>query len=190
MYGVFYFAAGMNEKTLVSPERMPLLLERLCLLFLERHTKPEEVAVVALQPRGVAFGVAWIHVLKDKFGVNIPDFGKLDITFHRDDYRKRDELDVPAETVMPFLVEKRHVLMLDDVLYTGRSVRAGLDAILSFGRPASLELMVLIERRFSRELPIEAHYVGERVDALSNQKVRVLWQPEPRVVLFNTTRSA
>lgn len=180
----------MSEKTLVSPERMPLLLERLCLLFLEKHPRPEEVAVVALQPRGVDFGAAWMRVLKDRFGVHIPDFGKLDITFHRDDYRKRDELDVPSETVMPFLVEKRQVLMLDDVLYTGRSVRAGLDAILSYGRPSCLELMVLIERRFSRELPIEAHYVGERVDALSNQKVRVLWQPEPRVILFNTPQPA
>jgi pyrimidine operon attenuation protein/uracil phosphoribosyltransferase len=176
----------MSEKTLVSPERMPLLLERLCLFFLEKHSKPEEVAVVALQPRGVDFGEAWIRVLQDKFGVRIKDFGKLDITFHRDDYRKRDELGLPSETYMPFIVEKRQVLMLDDVLYTGRSVRAGLDAILSYGRPASLELMVLIERRFSRELPIEAHYVGERVDALSNQKVRVLWRPEPRVVLFNS----
>lgn len=174
----------MNEKILVSPERMPLLLERLSLLFLERHARPDEVAVVALQPRGVAFAEAWLGVLRDKFQVRIPDFGKLDITFHRDDYRKRDELDIPSETHMPFIVENRPVLLLDDVLYTARSVRAGLDAILSYGRPLSLELMVLIERRFSRELPIEAHYVGERVDALSSQKVRVLWQPTPRVILY------
>jgi len=175
----------MNKKIIISEERMKILLERLCLLFMERHERPEEVAVIALQPRGLPFGKAWIHVLS-KFCHNLlPDFGYLDITFHRDDYRKREELTTPSDTHIPFLVENRPILLLDDVLYTGRTVRAGLDAILSYGRPASVELMVLVERRFSRELPIEANYVGERVDALSSQKVRVLWEPHPRVILFN-----
>lgn len=176
----------MEERIIVSEERMPWLLERLCFLFLERHVHPEAVAVVALQPRGVAFGRAWIRTLERHIPGRLPDFGFLDITFHRDDYRKREELGIPSETHMPFIVENRPVLLLDDVLYTGRSVRAGLDAILSYGRPSSIELMVLVERRFSREMPIQPDYVGERVDALSSEKVRVFWEPQPRVILYQT----
>ncbi|MCS6981996.1 MAG: bifunctional pyr operon transcriptional regulator/uracil phosphoribosyltransferase PyrR [Flavobacteriales bacterium] len=179
----------MTEKILISTERMQWLLERLCLLFLERHDKPAEVAVLALQPRGVAFGQAWLNTLSHLTSGPLPDFGKLDITFHRDDYRKRDELSVPSETHIPFPIEGRPLLLMDDVLYTGRSVRAGLDALLSYGRPTRVELMVLVERRFSRELPIEANYVGERVDTLSNQKVRVLWEPSPKVVLYSVPTS-
>jgi pyrimidine operon attenuation protein/uracil phosphoribosyltransferase len=108
---------------------------------------------------------------------NIP-VGYLDITFFRDDFRRRDEPIRANQTKIDFLVEGKDVIFVDDVLYTGRSVRAALDAIQSFGRPARIELLCLIDRRFSRDLPIQPDYTGRRVDAIASQRVNVFWQEE------------
>src|SRR5690606_19638315 len=91
--------------------------------------------------------------------VHIP-YGKLDITFYRDDFGNSSELPIARETDITFPIENKTVILIDDVLYTGRTIRSGLDALLDFGRPESVELMVLIDRRFSRELPIQPDYVG------------------------------
>src|SRR4030095_8119883 len=102
------------------------------------------------------------------------NYGKLDITFYRDDVRK--ELHVPNQTDIKFSIEGRKVVLVDDVLYTGRTIRAALDALLSFGRPDKVELMVLIDRRYSRHLPIQPDYIGKSIDSIITQKVKVLWQ--------------
>jgi pyrimidine operon attenuation protein/uracil phosphoribosyltransferase len=102
------------------------------------------------------------------------DYGILDITFYRDDVRR--ELKVPNKTVINFSIENKNVILVDDVLFTGRTTRAALDALLDFGRPAKVELCVLINRRFTRELPIQPDYTGKVVDALETQKVKVLWK--------------
>jgi pyrimidine operon attenuation protein/uracil phosphoribosyltransferase len=107
--------------------------------------------------------------------INEISLGSLDITFFRDDFRRREEPISPNQTDINFLVEGKKVVFIDDVLYTGRSIRAGMDAINSFGRPKQIELLVLIDRRFSRELPIEPNYVGKTVDAIDSEKVVVEW---------------
>ena len=101
-------------------------------------------------------------------------YGKLDITFYRDDIRK--EIHVPNQTAINFSIEDKNVVLIDDVLYTGRTIRAALDALMDFGRPAKVELMVLIDRRYSRQLPIQPDYTGKAIDSIITQKVKVLWK--------------
>jgi pyrimidine operon attenuation protein / uracil phosphoribosyltransferase len=102
------------------------------------------------------------------------DYGRLDITFYRDDIRK--ELHVPSQTQIDFSIEGKRVVLIDDVLYTGRTIRAALDALMAFGRPAKVELLVLIDRRYSRELPVQPDYAGRTIDSIVSQKVKVLWK--------------
>lgn len=103
------------------------------------------------------------------------NLGLLDITFFRDDFRRNEKTLEANKTQIDFLVEDKQVVFIDDVLYTGRSIRAALTAIQSFGRPKSIELLTLIDRRFSRDLPIQPDYRGRQVDAINNEKVRVKW---------------
>ena len=98
----------------------------------------------------------------------------MDITFYRDDVRK--ELHLPNKTNVPFSIENKIVILIDDVLYTGRTIRAALDALLDFGRPEKVELCVLIDRRYSRQLPIQADYIGKSIDSIISQKVKVYWE--------------
>ena len=102
-------------------------------------------------------------------------FGKLDTTFFRDDYRRNEKPLNANQTEMNQSVEGMDVVFIDDVLYTGRSIRSALTAIDTYGRPNSIELLVLIDRRFSRHLPIQPDYLGAQVDALQGDKVRVIW---------------
>ena len=101
-------------------------------------------------------------------------YGKLDITFYRDDIR--NQLHMPNHTDIPFSIENKNVVLIDDVLYTGRTIRAALDALLDFGRPAKVELCILIDRRFSRQLPIQPDYTGRSIDSIISQKVKVFWK--------------
>lgn len=101
-------------------------------------------------------------------------YGKLDITFYRDDIRK--ELHIANQTDIPFSLEGKRVVLIDDVLYTGRTIRAALDALLAFGRPEKVELCVLIDRRFSRQFPIQPDYIGKSIDSIISQKVKVFWK--------------
>ena len=83
---------------------------------------------------------------------------------------------MPNATVIEFIIENKNVVLVDDVLFTGRTIRAGLDAMLAFGRPKEVELLVLIDRRLSRHLPIEAKYVGKTIDSIASEKVKVEWK--------------
>jgi pyrimidine operon attenuation protein/uracil phosphoribosyltransferase len=100
-------------------------------------------------------------------------YGILDITFYRDDVRK--EIMVPNQTRLDMSLENKEVILIDDVLYTGRTTRAALDALLDFGRPSKVTLCVLIDRRFNREIPIQPDYSGKTIDTIFSQKVKVLW---------------
>ena len=113
--------------------------------------------------------------------------GNLDITFFRDDFRRREKPLIPSITNIDFSLENKKVILVDDVLYTGRTIRAGLDALLTFGRPSKVELLVLIDRRFRRDLPIQADYVGKMVDSLISERVSVEWEEiegEDKIVLY------
>ncbi|MAC86388.1 MAG: bifunctional pyr operon transcriptional regulator/uracil phosphoribosyltransferase [Flavobacteriales bacterium] len=165
----------MGEKILFDHKELDLSLNRLCWQLIENHCGFENTVLIGMQPRGYFLAQRIQERLLELTSVKEISLGSLDITFFRDDFRRRDEPVVANQTDINFLVEGKNVIFIDDVLYTGRSIRAGMDAINSFGRPQQIELLVLIDRRFSRELPIEPNYVGKTVDAIDTEKVLVEW---------------
>jgi pyrimidine operon attenuation protein/uracil phosphoribosyltransferase len=132
--------------------------------------------LIGLQPRGIFVAQRLKKILVEDYKVKHIALGFLDITFYRDDFRRGDKTLAATQTKIDFLVEDKKVVLIDDVLYTGRSIRAALTAIQSFGRPAEIELLTLIDRRFSRHLPIQPNYRGRQVDAINNEKVKVMWE--------------
>ena len=158
-------------KTILNDKQLTLTIGRLAHQIAENHGDFTDTVLIGIQPRGIAFSNRLVAVLQQLSP--IINYGKLDITFYRDDVRK--QLHIANETDIPFSIENKKVVILDDVLYTGRTIRAALDALLDFGRPAKVELCVLIDRRFSRELPIQPDYTGKIIDTIISQKVKVLW---------------
>jgi pyrimidine operon attenuation protein/uracil phosphoribosyltransferase len=165
----------MGEKILFNHKELDLSVNRLCWQLIENHCDFSDTVLVGMQPRGYKFAKKIHSKLLELTSIKEISLGSLDITFFRDDFRRREEPIAPNQTDINFLVEGKNVIFIDDVLYTGRSIRAGMDAINSFGRPKQIELLVLIDRRFSRELPIEPNYVGKTVDAIDSEKVVVEW---------------
>ncbi|HRN38605.1 MAG: bifunctional pyr operon transcriptional regulator/uracil phosphoribosyltransferase PyrR [Flavobacteriales bacterium] len=180
----------MQALTILESTAFDLTVQRLCHQLIEDRGHLGGTALVGLQPRGVFFARRLRRELLRITGEKQVAYGELDITFHRDDFRQRAVTAIPATTDLDFSVEDRRVVLIDDVLFTGRSIRAGLDALLAFGRPRSVELMVFVDRRFNRELPIQPDYVGRYVDSLAGQRVSVEWQESDgvdRVLLQRTT---
>jgi pyrimidine operon attenuation protein/uracil phosphoribosyltransferase len=153
------------------------MLQRHCHQLIETHGDYSNTVLIGLQPRGKFLAQRLQKQLQQITGKNIP-LGFLDTTFYRDDFRRRENPIAANATSIDFLIEDRRVILIDDVLFTGRSVRAALDAMIAFGRPAGVELLVLVDRRYQRDLPIEATYVGRHVNSLASQKVLVEWQTE------------
>ena len=142
--------------------------------MLENHLQLHNTVIIGLQPRGVFLSDKIVDELKNLVEPSSLQYGKLDITFYRDDVRT--SLHVANKTDIPFSIEEKNVILIDDVLWTGRTIRAALDALLDFGRPSKVELCVLIDRRFSRQLPLQPDYTGRAIDTISSQKVKVFWQ--------------
>ncbi len=142
--------------------------------MLENHLQLKDTVIIGMQPRGIYVSDRIVNELKTLVAPENIKYGKLDITFYRDDVRK--ELKIANKTDINFSIENKQVIIIDDVLWTGRTIRAALDALLDFGRPAKVELCVLIDRRFSRELPIHADYIGRTIDTFPSQKVMVRWK--------------
>ena len=162
--------------TILNKYQLEITIQRLACQVIENYSDLSEVVLIGLQPRGVFLANKMVEQLKQlKPDLNIP-YGQLDITFYRDDIR--NELHVANQTTINFSVEDKNVILIDDVLYTGRTIRAALDALLSFGRPKKVELCVLINRRYSRQLPIQPDYCGKSIDSLISQKVKVEWDKE------------
>ncbi len=166
----------MQALTILESTAFDLTVQRLCRQLIEDRGHLGNTALIGLQPRGVFFARRLRKELLRITGEKEITYGELDITFHRDDFRQRAVTAIPAATALDFSVDDRRVVLIDDVLYTGRSIRAGLDALLAFGRPRSVELMVFIDRRFSRELPIQPDFTGRAVDSIDGQHVTVEWQ--------------
>jgi len=168
-------------KTILEPYQLNLTIQRLGYEIIERHTNLDKLVLIGIQPRGVFLSdrIA-AHIRSVHPGLALP-YGKLDITFYRDDVRQ--QLHTANKTDIPFSIENKKVILIDDVLYKGRTIRAALDALLDFGRPAKVELCILIDRRFSRELPIQPDYCGKAIDSIMSQKVTVEWDKE-EVVLY------
>jgi pyrimidine operon attenuation protein/uracil phosphoribosyltransferase len=166
----------MSSISLLTSKAFGLTVERLCYQLIEDHGDLEGLALIGLQPRGVLLARRLRTELLRIIGKENLAYGELDITFHRDDFRHRATPPQPSMTQLDFMLDERKVVLVDDVLYTGRTIRAGLDALLAFGRPSSVHLLVLIDRRFSRELPIQPDYVGKWVDSIGDQRVTVEWK--------------
>ncbi|MCB0795972.1 MAG: bifunctional pyr operon transcriptional regulator/uracil phosphoribosyltransferase PyrR [Flavobacteriales bacterium] len=155
-----------------------LTIQRLCYQLIEDHGDLRSTVILGLQPRGVFLSRRLRKELRRILGHNEFLHGELDITFHRDDFRRRSTPLAPSSTELEIGLDGRRVVLVDDVLFTGRSVRAGMDAMLSFGRPSAVQLLVLIDRRFERELPVAPDYVGRWVDSIAGQRVIVEWKEE------------
>lgn len=180
----------MEEKgrVILDSERLGLVLERLSWQLIENHNDFSEACIIGIQPRGTFLAEKMHRLLKRNTGNASILFGKLDITFYRDDFRERGNLISPSATVMDFLVEGKDVILIDDVLYSGRTVQAALVALQHYGRPRKIELLSLVDRRFNRHIPIRPDYKGVTLDALDEAFVRVEWEninsDSSKVILF------
>ncbi|MFN5418143.1 MAG: bifunctional pyr operon transcriptional regulator/uracil phosphoribosyltransferase PyrR [Flavobacteriia bacterium] len=165
----------MEKQVILNSKQFELTINRLCYQLIENHSNFENSVLIGLQPRG-------IHVL-NRLKSQLESIlnhkitcGNLDITFYRDDFRRREKPIIPSVTNIDFVIENKKVILIDDVLFTGRTIRSGIDALMAFGRPEKVELLTLIDRRFNRHLPIQADYVGKTIDTLSTERVNVEWK--------------
>ena len=168
-------------KVILDKPQLNISLLRLAHQLLENIDDLAQVVFIGLQPRGIFVSNKIVEIIKQLSPKQKIQYGILDITFYRDDVR--DELHNASKTDLPFNIEGKKVILIDDVLYTGRTIRAALDALQDFGRPQKVELCVLVDRRFNRELPIQPDYCGKAIDSIISQKVKVNWDKE-EVVLY------
>ena len=161
-------------KTILTEKELGLTIQRLSHQLLENHLSFQDLVIIGIQPRGIYFSDRIVQQINEQIKPSKITYGKLDNTFYRDDVRQG--LHTLNQTDMLFSVENKTVILVDDVLYTGRTIRASMDALLTFGRPAKVELCILIDRRFSREVPIQADFVGRSIDTIITQRVKVLWK--------------
>lgn len=185
---ITYFYKKYVLKTVLNEQQLAITIKRLSHQILENHMGLHNTVLVGIQPRGVFLSEELVRELKTLVPAENIRYGILDITFYRDDVRK--EIHVPNRTRIPYNIENKNVVLIDDVLYTGRTTRAALDALLDFGRPSRVELCTLIDRRFSRQLPIQPDYVGKSIDSIISQRVKVFWKPrdeKQEVVLLEGT---
>ena len=166
----------MSQKVLLNATEVNIALHRLACQLIENHDTFSETVLIGIQPRGIFLAERIKLLLETSYKVKNIELGYLDITFYRDDFRRSDKVFEANSTEIDFLIENKRVVFIDDVLYTGRSIRAALTAIQSFGRPSEIELLTLIDRRFSRHLPIQPDYRGRQVDAINDEKVLVNWK--------------
>ncbi|MEZ5054777.1 MAG: bifunctional pyr operon transcriptional regulator/uracil phosphoribosyltransferase PyrR [Chitinophagales bacterium] len=162
----------MSDAIILNGKQIQLTIERLSREVIE-SINFENTVLIGVQPRGVLLAERIHQRIKELTQINIP-FGKIDTTFHRDDFRRGKSLNAKV-TEIDFHIEEKNVILVDDVLFTGRTIRAAMDALLSFGRPLKIELLVLIDRRFNRELPIQPDFVGRVVDTIEKVDVEVHW---------------
>jgi pyrimidine operon attenuation protein / uracil phosphoribosyltransferase len=176
----------MEKQVILNTKHFELTLNRLCYQLVENHGDFSDTVLIGLQPKGVHVVTRLKAQLEQILQKDIV-CGNLDITFYRDDFRRRETPLIPSATNIDFVIENKKVVLIDDVLYTGRTIRSGLDALLAFGRPKKVELLTFVDRRFRRDLPIQADYVGKTVDTLISERVSVEWKEiegEDKIVLF------
>ncbi|MFL0108677.1 bifunctional pyr operon transcriptional regulator/uracil phosphoribosyltransferase PyrR [Tenacibaculum maritimum] len=166
----------MSRKVLLNSKEIEIILHRLACQLIENHNDFSNTVLIGLQPRGSFLANRLAKLLETDYNIKNLELGYLDITFYRDDFRRREAPLEATSTQINFLIESKNVVLIDDVLFSGRSVRSALTAIQSYGRPNNIELLVLIDRRFSRHLPIQPNYKGRQVDAINQEKVKVDWK--------------
>lgn len=182
-----------NGRIILQNERFALTIERLCHQLIESYDFFDNTCIVGIQPRGSLLADRIIERLKSILDIDHLEYGKLDITFYRDDFRTRSVPLKANTTEMDFIVDNKKVILIDDVLYTGRTIQAALTALQHYGRPQLVELLSLIDRRFNRHLPIKSDYLGHTIDALDEAYVKVEWEHLDgldRVLLFENKEAA
>jgi pyrimidine operon attenuation protein/uracil phosphoribosyltransferase len=160
-------------KVLLNSRQLDLTIQRLAHQILEDNPIAADTVFIGIQPRGTFFSNRLVPVMKKLYGQPV-HYGQLDITFYRDDIARK--LHLPNQTHIDFSIDKKNVVIIDDVLYTGRTIRSAMDALIDFGRPAKVELCALVDRRFSRELPIQPDFTGKTIDTIFSQRVTVKWK--------------
>ncbi len=181
-----FYQKNMLKKQIISGDLLEIILYRLAHQLFENHQDFSNTILIGLQPKGVILAQALQHKIQEITQKTIT-LGYLDATFFRDDFRQPNLAPLRANaTKITENLEGKKVILVDDVLYTGRSVRSALDALGSFGRPAKIELLVLVNRLYTRDLPIEPHYVGKEVITLQSQRVLVAWK-NPQENIFENT---
>lgn len=154
---------------------LELTIQRLSKQINEHYYRAKNLVIVGLQPRGVFLSRILINLLESSQKIQHTQYAELDVSFYRDDFKLKPIVPSPQKISPDFSVEDKPVVLIDDVLYTGRTIRAALDCLQNYGRPASVELLVLVNRRFSRQLPIEPNYSGISIDSFDNQRVLIEW---------------
>lgn len=166
------------QQLLLSEKQFELTVKRLCYELIENHQNFEDTVIVGIQPRGTLLANRITHELTNILQGKSILSGNIDITFHRDDVHHQDSPLLPNTTEMNFNIEEKKVILIDDVLFTGRTIRAAMDALLAYGRPTKIELLVLVDRLYSRDLPVQAYYTGKSVDTVTTEKVKLEWLNE------------
>jgi len=166
----------MKRSILLENARFRVTVRRLCRQLIENHGDFSDAALIGIQPRGTYLAKRIRQEIMATTGIAV-QMGIMDITFHRDDFRMKGAMPLAANsTEIDFVVDGKQVVLIDDVLWTGRTIRAAMDAVQAFGRPDKMELLVLVDRRFSRQIPIQPDYTGIQVDSIDSQRVIVSWQ--------------
>ena len=166
----------LDEREILNNESIVITIERLCYQLVEAHNTFDNTVLIGVQPRGTYLNNRILEKLELIVCNSNIASGNVDISFYRDDLMRRDEPIVPEVMDINISLEEKNIVLIDDVLFTGRSIRSAIDALMTFGRPRSIELLTLIDRRFSRDLPIQPNYVGKVIDAMESEKIIVEWK--------------
>ena len=161
-----------NEKRVLESVEIDRALKRMALEILEAHKSTDALALIGIHTRGVFLAQRLQQHIKNAADEDLL-IGEIDITLYRDDWTQKSEQPVVQTTDIAFSVDDKKIILVDDVLYTGRTIRAAMDALVDFGRPARIELAVLIDRGH-RELPIQSNYTGHCVTTQRTEKINVL----------------
>ena len=178
----------MQNLILLEGQKFQITIQRLCHQLIENHNDFSNSVIIGIQPRGIFLAKRIAEELRKILPEAKIQNGDMDITFFRDDFRRNNSILVPSKTQIDFIIEDKKVILMDDVLWTGRTIRAAMDALQAFGRPQKVELLTLVDRRFSRHLPIEPDYIGIQLDSINSQKVIVSWKEtdqQDQVVLLS-----
>ena len=165
----------MPKKVLLDSKKIDIILNRLVCQLVENHNDFNNTVLIGLQPRGTFLIEKILEIFKKKYPYIDINSGILDFTFFRDDFRRTEKTLKASSTQINFSIENKNVVLIDDVLFTGRSIKAAMSSMDSYGRPNSIELLVLIDRRYKREIPIQANYCGAKIDTFKGDKVIVVW---------------
>ena len=159
-------------QVLLSSKQLSEAIHNLAAALHKDHSNLDNVVFVGIQQGGAVLGANIVEALQQLHRSATIPYGQLDITFYRDDIR--NEILTPDKMNLPFSIENKTVVLIDDVLFTGRTIKAALDVLLDYGRPAKVELCVLIDRKEHRQFPIQADYVGKTVETAKTEKVKLV----------------